>query len=348
MENMGVKKMKVLVTGNKGYIGTVLTPMLQKDGFEVIGLDIDMFKACTYGDELQDIHTINKDIRDVEVSDLQGYDAIIHLAGLSNDPLGDLNPELTYELNYKATVNLAEKAKQAGVKRFIFSSSCSTYGASGDDFINETAEFNPVTPYGKSKVLAEQDLIKLADEKFCVTFLRNATAYGYSPRIRFDLVVNNLTAWAYTTGKVLLKSDGKPWRPLVHIRDISLAFIAVLKAPAEKVNKEAFNVGTKEDNYRISEVANIIKDVIPNSIVGFASDASPDTRNYRVDCSKILKTLPDYKPEWTVKKGAEELYDTFKKYTLSEQDFEGEKYRRITHVKMLIEKGKLDKSLRWV
>lgn len=340
--------MKVLVTGNKGYIGSVLAPMLLKEGFEVTGLDNDMFRACTYGEEFPNVHTINKDIRDVEVSDLKGYDAILHLAGLSNDPLGDLNPEITYEINYKATVSLGEKAKAAGVKRFIFSSSCSTYGASGDDFIDETSEFNPVTPYGKSKVLAEQGLIKLADENFCVTFLRNATAYGYSPRIRFDLVVNNLTAWAYTTGKVLLKSDGKPWRPLVHIRDISLAFIAVLKAPTKLVNKEAFNVGRNEDNYRISEVANIIKDVIPNSVVGFASDASPDTRNYRVDCSKILKTLPDYKPEWTVKKGAEELYDVFKKYTLSEQEFEGEKYRRITHVKMLIAKGKLNNSLRWI
>jgi len=340
--------MKVLVTGNKGYIGSVLVPMLLEEGFDVTGLDIDIFRACTYGNELQEIKTINKDVRDVEIADLKGFDAIIHLAGLSNDPLGDLNPELTYELNYKATVSLAEKAKAAGVKRFVFSSSCSTYGASGDDFIDETSEFNPVTPYGKSKVLAEQDLIKLGDDKFCVTFLRNATAYGYSPRIRFDLVVNNLAAWAYTTGKVLLKSDGKPWRPLVHIADISRAFIAVLKAPVELVNKEAFNVGTKTDNYRISEVANIVKDVVPNSIVGFASDASPDTRNYRVNCDKIQRVLKDFMPQWNVKKGVEELYGIYQKYALTEQEFEGEKYRRITHVKMLIEKGKLDKSLRWI
>ena len=339
--------MKILVTGNKGYIGSVLVPMLIKEGFEVTGLDSDIYRACTYGDELHDVKTIIKDVRDVEVSDIKGFDAILHLAGLSNDPLGDLNPDITYEINYKATVSLAEKAKKAGVKRFVFSSSCSTYGASGDDFIDETAEFNPVTPYGKSKVLAEQDLLKLADDNFCVTFLRNATAYGYSQRIRFDLVVNNLSAWAFTTGKVLLKSDGKPWRPLVHIEDISRAFIAVLKAPKEIVNKEAFNVGTQEDNYRIREVAEIVKDVIPNSVVGFADDASPDTRNYRVNCDKIHKTL-DFKPQWNVKKGVEQLHTAYNKYELTEQEFEGEKYRRITHVKMLIEQGKLDKSLRWI
>lgn len=339
--------MKVLVTGNKGYIGSVMVPMLLKEGFEVTGLDSDIFRACTYGKDPHPIKTINKDVRDVEVSDLKGFDAIIHLAGLSNDPLGDLNPDITYEINHRGTVSLAEKAKKAGVKRFIFSSSCSTYGASGDDFIDETAEFNPVTPYGKSKVLAEQDLIKLADDNFCVTFMRNATAYGYSPRIRFDLVVNNLSAWAFTTGQVRLKSDGKPWRPLVHIEDISRAFIAVLKAPAKLVNKEAFNVGTKEDNFRISEVAGIVKDVIPDSIVSFADDASPDTRNYRVNNDKIQRVLPEFKPQWNVKKGVHELHDTFKEYSLTEQEFEGEKYRRITHLKMLIEQGKLDTSFRW-
>jgi nucleoside-diphosphate-sugar epimerase/SAM-dependent methyltransferase len=348
VEDMEVISMKILVTGNKGYIGSVLVPLFLKEGYDIVGFDNDMFRACIYGDDFQQVETIKKDIRDVEISDLRGFDAIIHLAGLSNDPLGDLNPEMTYDINYKATVSLAEKAKEAGVKRFVFSSSCSTYGASGDDFIDETAEFNPVTPYGKSKVQAEQELLKLADKKFCVTLLRNATAFGYSPRMRFDLVVNNLSAWAFTTGRVLLKSDGKPWRPLVHIEDIARAFLAVIKAPVEKVNKEAFNIGRQEDNYRIREVAEIVKSVIPNSRVEFAEGASPDTRNYRVDCNKILRTLPDFKPQWNVKKGVEQLYGFFKKYNLTEEEFEGEKYRRVSHVKMLMREGKLDSTLRWI
>jgi len=252
--------MRVLVTGHLGYIGTVMVPMLIAKAHEVVGLDSDLFERCTFGDGIQNIPELKKDIRDVEVSDLNGFDAVIHLAGLSNDPLGDLNPELTYEINHAASVRLASLAKEAGVTRFIFSSSCSNYGAGGENFLNEESQFNPVTPYGISKVRVEQDVAKLADSNFSPTFLRNATAYGVSPRLRFDLVLNNLVAWAFTTGRVYIKSDGTPWRPIVHIEDISRAFIAVLHAPREVVHNQAFNVGRNDDNYRIRELAEIVEE----------------------------------------------------------------------------------------
>ena len=338
--------MKVLVTGHKGYIGSVLVPLLEREGFKVKGMDSDLFRECSYGEQLKEIEEIRKDVRDAEEQDFEGVDAVLHLAGLSNDPLGDLNPKLTHEINYKATERLARLAKKAGVKRFIFSSSCSNYGASGDDMLSEESPFNPVTPYGESKVLAEKALLKLADKNFCVTFLRNATAYGYSPKLRFDLVVNNLAAWAYTTGKVYLKSDGNSWRPLVHVEDISRAFIAALKAPTEKVNKEAFNVGRNEDNYKIREVAKIIEATIPGSKAEFAGSASPDKRNYRVDCTKIKEKL-GFKAEWDVKRGAQQLYESYKKYGLSLEEFEGEKYRRISHVKKLLKEKKITRTLKW-
>jgi nucleoside-diphosphate-sugar epimerase len=255
--------MRVLLTGHKGYIGTVLVPMLLEAGHDVFGLDSDLFENSTFGNGIQAIPEVRKDIRDVEISDLQGFDAVLHLAGLSNDPLGNLNPNLTYEINHAASVRLAELSKQAGISRFIFSSSCSNYGAGGEDWLTEESAFNPVTPYGESKVKVEQDVSKLADDDFSPTFLRNATAYGVSPRLRFDLVLNNLVAWAFTTGRVYIKSDGTPWRPIVHIADISRAFIAVLHAPREIVHNDAFNVGRNEDNYQIRDLANIVKATVP-------------------------------------------------------------------------------------
>ena len=304
--------MRILVTGHNGYIGCSLVPLLHEAGHEVAGLDNYLYETCTFGDVVADVPALRKDVRDVEAADLEGFDAIIHLAAISNDPVGDLNPDATYAINHRASSRLAALAKDAGVERFLFSSSCSLYGAAGTEFLDESAAFNPVTPYGESKLLVERDLQQLADDDFSPTYLRNATAYGLSYRVRGDLVVNNLTAYAYCTGQVLMKSDGMPWRPLVHIEDISRAFVAVLDAPRELVHDEAFNVGRTEENYRIREVAEIVGEVVPDSEVAFADGASPDIRNYRVNCDKIAETLPEFQPQWTVRRGVEELYAAYR------------------------------------
>jgi len=340
--------MRILVTGHKGYIGTVLVPMLLKEGHEVVGLDSDLYERCNFGHFQSDVPFIRKDIRDVELYDLEGYDAIVHLAGLSNDPLGNLNPRLTYKINYLGSLHLARLAKTAGIKRFVFSSSCSNYGASGENMIDEQAEFKPVTPYGRSKVLVERTVSKLADSGFSPTFLRNATAYGLSPRLRFDLVLNNLVAWAFTTGEVHLKSDGTPWRPIVHIEDISRAFIAVLNAPRELVHNEAFNVGIKEENYQMRELAEIVKETVPGSRIDFAEGAGPDKRCYRVDCGKLERTFPEFKTGWNARLGAEQLYEAYKQIGLRLEDFEGPRYKRIDHIKELIANGDLGSDLRWI
>lgn len=341
--------MRVLVTGHNGYVGTILVPLLLANGHDVVGLDTNLYQGATFGEENDTrlVPSMNKDVRDVTAADVEGFDAILHLAGLSNDPLGDLNPELTYEINHRASVDLAKLAKQVGVERFVFSSSCSNYGAGVEDWLNEESAFNPVTPYGKSKVMVEQDVTKLADDNFSPTFLRSATAYGVSPRLRFDLVINNLTAWAYTTGLVYLKSDGTPWRPVVHVEDMARAFVAVMEAPRELVHNEAFNVGRPEENYQIRDLAEIVADVVPNSRVEFAEGASADTRNYRVDCSKIARVLTNYKPTWTARKGAEELLAAYQAVGLELDEFEGPRYRRINHIKELIANGRLDDRLRW-
>ena len=340
--------MRILVTGHLGYIGTVLTPMLRERGHEVFGVDSDLYRRCTFLDEVPDVPTLEKDIRDVEVSDLKGYDAVMHLAALSNDPLGDLNPDLTRDINYKATIQLAKRAREAGVERFAFSSSCSNYGASGDDWLDEDSPFNPVTAYGESKVNSEKELLALDDGSFTPIVMRSATAYGVSPRLRFDLVVNNLVAWAVTTGKVFLKSDGSAWRPLVHIEDISQAFSCVVEGPREKVAGQAFNVGLTSENVQIRDVAEIVGEVVPNCEIAFADGASADTRCYRVNCDKLPTVLPDFEPKWNIKKGAEQLYRTYTERGLELEAFEGPVFQRIAHIRKLIEDGVLDSNLRHV
>jgi nucleoside-diphosphate-sugar epimerase len=339
--------MRVLITGHNGYIGSVLAPFVRAAGHEVVGLDSFLFEGSTFGDDSVRIDGMRMDLRDVQVSDLEGFDAIMHLAALSNDPVGDLNPECTSEINHLGSVRLARVAKEAGVGRLIFASSCSLYGIAGDEMLTETAAFNPITAYGLSKVLFEQDVAKLADDNFSPTFLRNATAYGVSPRLRADVVVNNLVAVAFTTGEVLIQSDGSPWRPLVHIEDIARAFLAVLHAPRELVHNEAFNVGRSEENYRVRDLADLVEQVVPGSRVRYAEGGGPDPRCYRVDCGKLLRTLPEYQPQWTVRRGMEQLHEAFKANGLTREELFGDRYFRIKHIRALQADGLLGPDLRW-
>ncbi|HET6884067.1 MAG TPA: SDR family oxidoreductase [Pirellulales bacterium] len=340
--------MRVLVTGNHGYIGSVLMPLLKRAGHHVCGLDGDWFEPCTLFNSDANWPHVRLDLREVRADDLTGFNAVIHLAALSNDPLSNLDAELTYEINHRASVHLARLAREAGVERFLFSSSCSMYGTAGDDFLTEDAAFNPVTPYGRSKVLAERDISQLADDDFSPVFLRNATAYGVSPRLRLDLVLNDFVAAACTSGCIFIRSDGTPWRPVVHVEDICGAFLAALEAPRDAVHNQAFNIGRTDENFRVSEMAEIVSEVVPGSRVQYAADGGPDKRCYRVDCRKAEHTLPGFEPRWTVHRGAEQLRHAYREHGLTVDDISSPKFVRLRRLRELLDDRRLAADLRWV
>lgn len=338
---------KVLVTGSEGYIGSVMVPLLIKEGFEVQGLDNCYFSEGNLVNTVVNSYPLLiKDVRDVEEKDLRGFDAVVHLAALSNDPLGKLNEELTYDINYKATINLAKKARNAGVKRFLFSSSCSLYGASSKVLSEEDCA-NPQTAYGKSKILAESDLLRLADDYFSPVFLRNATAFGISPRMRFDLVVNSLSGFAKTQGTIMILGDGTPWRPLVHIKDISFAFIACLKSKRELIHAQAFNVGDDKENYQIKTIAEEIKKYFSDCQIEIKQKNANDTRNYMVTFEKIKNKL-GYRISYSLSSGVKEIVETYDRINLNKEVFEHRNYTRLLQIEYLIERGLIDNQLKWI
>jgi nucleoside-diphosphate-sugar epimerase len=340
--------MKVLLTGHHGYIGSVTGPVLEAAGHEVTGLDTFYYEGCDLGDEPDGPPALRLDLRDADPAALAGYEAVVHLAALSNDPLGDLSPELTKTINFEATAQLARVAKEAGVRRFVFSSSCSMYGASDpDSAVDEDAPLKPLTAYAESKVRSEEALAELADGDFSPAFMRNATAYGASPRLRVDIVLNNLVGWAFTTGKVKILSDGTPWRPLIHVEDISRATVAILAAPRDAIHAQAYNIGRGEENYQVRDLAEIVRDTVGDCEIEYAGSGDPDPRSYRVDFDRFASAFPDAGLDWTARRGAEQVLDAYRSVNLTLEDFESDRYIRLKHLRLLIDRGDLDSELRW-
>jgi len=339
--------MRVLITGHAGYIGSVLAPLARVAGHEVVGFDTGFYSGCDFGSGPEPIPELGGDLREVLPEQLEGFDAIVHLAALSNDPLGSIDPEVTYEINFEASVRLALAAKAAQVPRFLFASSCSLYGAAGDTPLDETAPLGPITPYAETKAWFERALRPMADDTFSPTYLRNATAHGVSPRLRGDLVVHNLIGSALTTGEVLIKSDGSPWRPLIHVEDIGRAFLAILEAPRELVHDQAFNVGRDDQNFQVRDIANVVAAAVPGSKVVYAPGGEPDARDYRVDFSKIHSQLPELKIEWDLEESVEDLVTEFRRNDLTLGMLDGPRHTRLRRIEQLRGSGALDQRLRW-
>jgi nucleoside-diphosphate-sugar epimerase len=341
--------MRLLVTGHHGYLGSVFLPLAAEAGHDLVGFDSDLFERCTFGGEPERGAWTSRcrDLRDATRGDLEGFDAVVHFAALSNDPLGDLDPDLTYAINLEASVRFARLAREAGVERFVFSSSCSNYGAAGDAILDEESELRPITPYAVSKVRLEEELLRLADERFSPVMMRNATAYGASPRLRLDLALNNLVGWGFTTGKVVLLSDGTPWRPIVHAEDIARSVLAVLEAPREKVHARAFNVVPEGENYRIRELAEIVAETLPGTEVTLSEKAAPDARNYRVSGARLLEALPGFRYEWNARRGAAQLAEAYRSAGMTREEFDGPRFKRLAWLQRLIASGELAPDLRW-